>query len=567
MHQLVIRNGTLVDGSGAPARRADVAIDDGVFSAVGDGVGAGKREIDADGLLVTPGFVDIHTHYDGQATWDSALAPSCWHGVTTTVFGNCGVGFAPVRRGAEPYLIELMEGVEDIPGTVLAEGIDFRWESFGEYLDALGERHYTMDVGTQVPHAALRFYVMGERGIEHRNTPAPDELQRMQSTLEAALHAGALGVSTSRTVKHRSRDGRPVPSLSAAEPELFALAGALARAGRGVLEVNSDFGPGEFQVLEAAAAHAGRPLTVLLLQIDKAPQLWRETLDWIHEARGRGVEVTGQVSGRTIGVLMGFEATRHPFVGHPAWAPLAALSPAERIAWLRSDAGLRRRLVEERPDDPDTRYLGKVLERAFEIGDRPELEPDLAQSIGARARALGISPWALALDVLMSRDGRGLLMHPFENYAHGDLEVVRAMLLDDATVMGLGDGGAHVGTICDASGPTSLIAHWTRDRTRGERLPLEHLVHKQTRRSALAYGLADRGLVAPGMKADLNVIDRDALALARPEIVYDLPTGGKRFIQRARGYRHTFVSGIETLQDDTLTGALPGRLIRGATGR
>jgi N-acyl-D-aspartate/D-glutamate deacylase len=384
----------------------------------------------------------------------------------------------------------------------------------------------------------------------------------MRALLVESLRAGALGVSTSRTTKHRARDGRFTPSLTAHEPELMALAAGLREAGRGVLEVNSDFGDGEFEALRAAAQASGRPLLALLLQVNNAPTLWRRTLDQIREARAAGLAVTGQVGGRPIGLMMAFEASWHPFRSHPAWKALDGLSHAERVARLRADAALRARLVDERPDDAFTRMMEGMLERTFVVGDRPDYEPPMSESIAARARASGASPWAIALDALMAHDGRGLLMHTFENYTDGSLEAVREMLVDDATVMGLADGGAHVATICDASTPTTLLTHWARDRVRGEKLPLEFLVRKQSRDTAMAYGLSDRGLIAPGMKADVNVIDFERLGVTRPEIVYDLPAGGRRFLQRARGYRHTFVSGTETLRDDALTGELPGRLIR-----
>jgi N-acyl-D-aspartate/D-glutamate deacylase len=591
-HELVIRGATMVDGTGTPAFVADVAIDAGRIAAVRrrgaaslpgvetrtaaeDAVaggtdrvpiGRGLREIDADGLLLTPGFVDIHTHYDGQATWDAQLAPSSVHGVTTAVFGNCGVGFAPLRAGAIDFLINLMEGVEDIPGTVLAEGIPFGWESFPEYLDALEGLPHAIDIGAQVPHAALRCYVMGERGGDHAEHPTTGECDQMARLLEEALAAGALGLTTSRTVKHRAKDGRPTPSLSAREDELFALAAAMRRAGRGVLEVNSDFGEGDFEVLAAAARISGRPLSLLLIQVDRAPHLWRETLDQIHAARAAGLDVNGQVGSRAIGVLLGLEATLNPFGTHPGWAPLAALAPRERVARLRADAALRGRLIAERPEDPTTRMIGGMLERAFTMSAIPDYEPDPASAIATRARAAGVSPWALALDALMADDGRGVLLHPFENYTGGDLEVVRTMLEDEATVMGVGDGGAHVGTICDGSGPTFLMTHWARDRRRGPRLPIEHLVRKQTRDSALAYGMTDRGAILPGLRADLNLIDLAGLTLHRPRIEYDLPAGGKRFLQSASGYRHTFVAGVETLKDDQPTGATPGRLVRSQAG-
>jgi len=563
MHDILIQGGTVVDGTGVPARQADVAVRGGRIVAVGSGLGAAHRVIDATGLLVTPGFVDIHTHYDGQATWDSALTPSCWHGVTTAVFGNCGVGFAPVKPGARDYLINLMEGVEDIPGTVLAEGISWNWESFPDYLDALERRQYTMDIGAQLPHAALRFYAMGERGAEHQARPTEAELAQMGALAEEALRAGALGITTSRTTKHRARDGRYTPSLTAAEPELFAIAGALRRAGKGVLEVNSDFGDGDFEILRMAAEAAGRPMSLLLLQVDNAPDLWRRTLDQIHAARRAGLDVTGQVGAKSIGVLFGLETSRNPFENHPAFAPLLPLAPRQRYERLRDDAALRQRLVDERPTDALTRWFDAAFARTFAMAPVLDYEPAPDQSLAARAARSGGTAWALALDTLLAHEGKGLLLHPFENYTGGDLGVVQQMLADPATVMGLGDAGAHVGLICDGAGPTFLLKHWARDRTRGPRLPLEALVKKQTQDTAAVYGLTDRGTLAPGQRADINVIDFATLDLLPPEVAHDLPTGGRRLLQRARGYRHTFVAGTEVLRDDELTGATPGRLIRG----
>jgi N-acyl-D-amino-acid deacylase len=563
MHDLVIRNATLVDGSGAPARSADVAIDGARFSALGDHVGAARRVIDADGLLLTPGWVDIHTHYDGQATWDPQLTPSSWHGVTTAVFGNCGVGFAPVRRGTERYLINLMEGVEDIPETVLAEGIDFRWESFGEYLDALAAMPRVMDVGAQLPHGALRFYVMGERGADHAQAPSGEEIERMGRLLEEALVQGALGLTTSRTIKHRAKDGRYTPSLSAAEPELAGLARAMRRAGRGVIEVNSDFEGGDFERLRQVAELSQRPLSVLLLQMHHVPQRWRETLAGIRAARAAGLAVNGQVGSRAINIMMGLEATVHPFVTHPAWIALAELSPAERAARIQSDAALRRRLWAERPDDQHTRWIAGLLERTFRFREPLDYEPDPAHSVASIARAARRDAFDVALEWLLENDGRALLLHTFENYYDGSLEAVREMLQDPATVCGLADAGAHVGLLCDAGAPTTMLTHWARDRRRGPGLPLEMLVKKQTRDTALAYGLADRGLVAPGYKADFNLIDFARLRARLPQLVYDLPAGGKRLVQRADGYRATFVSGVEVMRDGEASGALPGRLLRG----
>jgi N-acyl-D-aspartate/D-glutamate deacylase len=563
MHDTVIRGGTIIDGSGKPGFTGDIALDGDKIAQVGGKAGPGKREIDAAGLIVTPGWVDAHTHYDGQATWDRDITPSSWHGVTTTVFGNCGVGFAPVRPGQSGYLINLMEGVEDIPGTVLSEGVKFDWESFGDYLDTLASTTRTVDVAAQLPHGALRFYVMGERGADHAEAPNQGEREEMTRLVAEALHAGALGVTTSRTTKHKARDGRFTPSLSAREAELFALAEGMRRAGKGVLQVNSDFGPGEFEALDAAARLAGRPLSVLLVQVDASPNLWRETLDQVNAVRRSGRAANAQVGSRPIGVILGLETTVHPFAAHPVWRELRDLAPAARYRRLAGDADLRRRLTAPR-EAGAAAYMGESFHKMFPIGARPDYEPEASGSVAAIAQRSGRTPQEVALDVLMADGGKGLLMLPFENYAYGNLDVVHEMITDPGTVLGVADGGAHVGVICDASSPTSLMTLWGRDRTRGPRLGLEFLIAKQTRGTAEAYGLRDRGRLAPGHKADINVIDFDALELKRPEVVYDLPAGGRRLIQRASGYRHTFNAGVETLCNDELTGKRPGVLVRGA---
>ena len=569
MHDLVIRNGTVVDGGGSPARVADVAVTSGVITAVGsadepDVDGDARRVVDADGRLVLPGWVDIHTHYDGQATWDPDVTPSSWHGVTTAVFGNCGVGFAPVRPGTEDFLINLMEGVEDIPGSVLAEGIDFTWETFPEYLDALDATPRVLDVGAQIPHAALRFYTMGTRGADHAEVPTASELAELERLVEEGLRAGALGFSTSRTVKHRAADGRATPSLSAGDPELAAIASAMRAAGSGVLQVNSDFEPGDFVNLQRAAELSGRPLSVLLLQIDADPDRWRVTRDEIHAANAAGVSATGQVGCRPIGVMIGLDATVNPFRGNDAYRAIADLPLAERAAKLRTDETLRRRLLTERPPTGETRWMDYILTRCYELGDDLDYEPDPSTAVASRAAQAGVDPWELALDLLSAGDGSTLLLHPFENYTNGNLDDIREMLTDPYSICGIGDAGAHVGTICDASYPTYLLTHWTRDRTRGEGLPLELVVNKQTRRTAETYGLLDRGLLASGYRADINIVDHAALSVGRPELVYDLPTGGKRLVQRPLGYDHTFVAGVETQAHGELTGERPGRLIRGA---
>ena len=564
MFDLAIRNGSVIDGSGGAARCADVAVEGGFVVAVAPGLGPARRDLDADGCLVTPGWVDIHTHYDGQATWDPDMTPSSWHGVTTTVFGNCGVGFAPVRPGSEKWLIGLMEGVEDIPEAVLAEGLDFRWESFPDYLDVLAETGRTMDVGAQVPHGALRFYVMGDRGADHAERPTAAEIERMGTLLEEALHAGALGFTTSRTTKHRAADGRMTPSLTADEPELAGLARAMRRAGKGVIEVNSDFGPGEFALMRQMAELAGRPLSVLLVQVEGAPDRWEETLAGVDRAVADGLEFTAQVGSRAVGVLFGLQASWHPFQRHPAWKELQGFDHRERVTRLRADDELCRRLAKPLPDDDETLRMVEIMGRTWALGDPPCYEPDPADNVAARAAAEGRHPFALALDLMLEDDGRALLLYPIENYAPGDLSVVERMLSNPNSVCGVADGGAHVGLICDASSPTSLLTHWGRDRRRGRRLPLEFLVHKQTAATAQTYGLRDRGVLAPGYRADMNVIDFETLCLHPPRVAFDLPAGGKRILQRADGYRHTFVAGEEVARDGALTGARPGRLLRGA---
>ena len=561
----MIRGGTVVDGTGAPGRTADVAVDGGRITAVGEVDERGAREVDADGLLVLPGWCDVHTHYDGQATWDSELSPSSWHGVTTTVFGNCSVGFAPVRRGSEPYLINLMEGVEDIPGTALAEGIDFTWESFPEYLDALERRGRTMDVGAQVPHAAVRFYVMGERGADHAEVPTPEEVHEMGRLVREALEAGALGFTTSRTKKHRAADGRFTPGLTAGEAELLGIAEAIAAGGRGVIQANSDFGdPIEIALLRKMGEVSGRPVSFSLLQVDHAPDRWRELLQEVEDANLAGIRMRAQVGPRPIGVLMGLDASIHPFAGHRAYKAIADLPLPERAARMRT-AEVRDAILGEHPEGGFATWMAHALTKTFELGDPPDYEPDPSAAVAARAAAAGTTPEALVYDLLLGDDGQALLYYPFENYTDGSLEPIREMLTSPFTITGLSDGGAHVGTICDASFPTFLLTHWARDRRRGERLPIADLVKGQTLDAATALGLADRGSIEVGKRADLNVVDFERLAIRPPEMVRDLPAGGRRLVQRAEGYRHTFVAGVETYADGEWTGATPGRLLRGGT--
>ena len=553
---LVIRGGTVVDGTGGPARTADVAVDAGTIVAVGPVEGSARRVIDADGALVIPGFVDIHSHYDGQATWDQHLAPSSWHGVTTTVMGNCGVGFAPCRPDERDRLVELMEGVEDIPGTALHEGIPWEWESFPEYLDHLDGRRYDIDVAAQVPHGAVRLYVMGERGARGE-AAGPDDIARMARIAREGIDAGALGFTTSRTTNHRTSRGEPTPTLLAAEDELVGIANAVG--GTGVFEVVSDFADidREFATMRRLVAESRCPLSISVAAEDhRAP--WRELRDRIAAAAEDGLPVRGQVGARAIGVLLGLQASLTPFAVSRAFREVASLPLDDRVRRLH-DPELRRVVVAEttaKADGPLTRF-----DRMFELGDPPDYEPAPASSIAARARAEGREPADLAYDLLIADGGRGFLYYPFHNWVDGSLDDVHEMLRDPHLVPGLSDGGAHVGTICDASYPTTLLAYWARDRSPG--LPLEWVVHRQCRATAETVGLLDRGVLSPGMRADVNVVDHRNLRLRTPYMAFDLPAGGRRLLQRAEGYLHTFVAGQETYTDGEPTGLLPGRLVRG----
>ena len=566
---LVVRGGTVVDGSGAARFEADVGVKDGRIAAVGAIAGSGVEEIDARGQIVTPGFVDIHTHYDGQATWDGRMQPSSWHGVTTVVMGNCGVGFAPCRPTDHDRLIQLMEGVEDIPFPVLTEGLPWNWESYPEYLDSLATRRFDVDIASQLPHAALRVFVMGERGV-NREPATEADIHAMAALAKRAMEAGAIGFGTSRTLNHRSSDGSPIATLTAGEDELTGIAMGMAAAGKGVLQVVSDFNDpaAEFAMLRRIVEASGRPLSFSLLQSPRDPEQWRFMLEQMTEAKAAGLQIRAQVATRPVGVLFGLELTANPFSTYPAYREIKDLPLAARVARLR-DPAFRARLMAEEPDSGRAPGLSqaRAWERIFPMGDdNPDYEPTTDTSVAAIAAARGVDPREVALDHMLDGkpgDGRGMLYLPLLNYAQNSLDPAYQMLQHDCVVPGLSDGGAHVGMICDGSFPTSNLIHWTRDRTRGPKLSLEHMIKGQCRDTAETVGLFDRGLIAPGYRADLNVIDYDNLTLKAPGVAYDLPTGGRRLIQRAEGYTATIVAGQVTYRNGTPTDALPGRLLRG----
>jgi N-acyl-D-aspartate/D-glutamate deacylase len=578
MHDLVIRGGTLVDGTGAAPREGDLAIDGGRIAALGRVSQRGREEIDARGQVVTPGFVDVHTHYDGQATWDPLLTPSCWHGVTTLVMGNCGVGFAPVRPGQQDFLIGLMEGVEDIPGTALHEGIRWGWETFPQFLDALDRGRYALDIGTQVPHGAVRAYVMGERGA--KNEPATSEdVAQMAEIVREGVEAGALGFSMSRTLVHRAVDGEVVPGTHASEEEIFGICRPLGRLGRGLVELapagvmGEDLAAPEKEVdwMRRLSAETGRPVSFALSQHEVDNRQWRRVLELCRSANANGARLRPQVGSRPTMLLIG-HSTFHPFSQRPTYRRLAELPLPERVAKLR-EAEVRRQILSEQPPaDADPRLavvmtlITTGLHKIFPLGDPPDYEPAPEQSIAAIAKREGRDPFEVLYDEMLKLDGRQLLMLAILSYSDGDLEALRAMLEHPDSVFGLGDGGAHCGAVCDATMTTFLLTHWARDRKRGPRLPLEWVVRKMTHDTAELYGLGDRGTLAPGRKGDLNVIDLGRLQLAIPELVHDLPGGARRLIQKARGYTATVVSGQVTFREGQHSGALPGRLLRGARG-
>ncbi|MBI3245296.1 MAG: amidohydrolase family protein [Deltaproteobacteria bacterium] len=566
MYDLVIRNGRIVDGSGASAFNGDIAIEDGKIAAVGGKAGVGRREIDANGLLVTPGWVDIHTHYDGQVVWDPYLSPSSWHGVTTVMIGNCGVGFAPVRPGQEEFLISLMDGVEDIPTETLRAGIDFKWESFGEYLDVLAGMKRVIDVGTHVPHCAVRAYVMGERGANNEEA-TPEDIAQMAAAVRDGVKAGALGVSTSRTLVHRTREKAYVPGTFAGVEEMLGIGRALGEAGHGVFEIISDItGPdADLEWMARLTQETGRPISLAALIRQRSGMRMREILEFIDQRNAAGAHMVAQVAARPAGSLLSLQSSLHPFSTHRSYKRLlAGLNHAERVQRMR-DPAVRAEILNDKPAVRDEMTLEMVsgFQNHFSLGDPPDYEPVVEKSILERAKRLGKTPQEVAYDTLLERDGREIIYMPLATSKSLSFDGIRPNLLNPATVLSLSDGGAHCGVICDAGMPTFLLTYWVRDRQRGERIALEMAVKRQTQDTARLYGLLDRGTLAPGMKADVNVIDFDGLQLHPPEMIFDLPANGRRFVQRVDGYRYTIVSGEVSYENGEPTGAMPGKVIRG----
>ncbi|WP_326547497.1 amidohydrolase family protein [Mycolicibacterium sp. ND9-15] len=585
MFDLKITGGTVVDGTGADRFIADIGVKDGKIVDVrrrgaGDAPmqGGAAETIDASGKVVAPGFVDIHTHYDGQVSWDSMLEPSSGHGVTTVVTGNCGVGFAPVRPGREEWLIGLMEGVEDIPGTALTEGISWGWESYPEYLDVVDKQQFAIDVGSQIAHGAVRAYAMGERGA--RNEPASSEdIAAMARLVQDGIEAGALGFSTSRTLGHRAIDGEPVPGTFAAEDELFGLGRAMAAGGRAVFELAPQGVAGEdiiapkkeLEWMKRLAAEIDRPISFGMIQVDAAPDLWREQLDISAEAHAAGSQLYPQIAARPFGMLFGFPG-HHAFTHRPTFRRLKAECSREGLAARLADPAVKAAILSEAdlPADPSVLFdamfalVQHSLGRIYSLGDPPDYEPTPDRAVTAIASERGEDPLSTLYDLMLEDDATAMLMLPFYNYFYGNHDAIREMLLHPAGVVGLSDGGAHCGMICDASYPTFLLTHWARDRHRGDKLPLEYVVRKQSHDTAQLFGLSDRGVIEVGKKADLNVIDMDALTLHPARMAYDLPAGGQRLVQGASGYSATVVSGVVTRRDGADTGARPGRLVRGA---
>ena len=568
MHDLIIRGGTIVDGTGVAGYTGDIAVKDGKIVETGKVEGSAKRTVNAEGLMVTPGWVDIHTHYDGQASWDPLMTPSSWHGVTTAVMGNCGVGFAPAHPHQRQWMLELMEGVEDIPGAVLQEGVKWEWESFPQYLDAVAKTPRIMDLGAQIPHAAVRVFVMGERGAK-RETATEDDIRQMSAVVKEAISAGALGFSTSRTFVHKTSRGEQAPTFDVVSSELVSLAKAVGETGKGVLQMISDFEDieAEFNILRDCTKISGRPLSFTLLQRDHMPDKWRAVMQRVDAARNQGLDIKAQVACRPIGMVHGLECSMQPFFLTPGYMEIAALPLPERVARLKNP-DLKARIIKEAATPPENWRLASItrdFHKLYPLGsDHANYEPRMEDSVAGIAKATGRTPEDVAYELMLEDGGKKKFYFPLYNYTENNLDVVREMISHPASLLGLGDAGAHCGYICDASYPTYLITHWSRDRQRGPKLGLEFLIHAQTQRNARGLGMTDRGALLPGMKADINLIDYANLNLEAPQMTYDLPAGGRRLVQHATGYEATFVSGELVMERGKATGALPGRLVRSA---
>lgn len=567
MHDIVIRGGTIIDGTGKAAFSGDVAIAGGRIAAVGGKQGPGKREIDASGLLVTPGWVDVHTHYDGQAMWDPLLAPSCWHGVTTVMFGNCGVGFAPVKKEHHGALMDLMEGVEEIPNPVLAAGLNWEWETFPEFMNELERRPRAIDICAQAAHLPTRVYVMGDRAVR-REPATPDDIAEMRRLTIEALRCGAFGFTTSRTDSHKTPDGDHVPSRDADDLELLGIGSALGVTGTGAFGMNSDFDDEEYELrwMRKLAKETGRPVWFLLTDRYQDPQRWRRLMKAVHEARAQGLPLTAQMAGRPIGVMMGIGTALNPFTVRPSYKALESLPIEEQRRRLR-DPEMRRKILADTPSQAEIEKLAqfrqvvaKQFDKFFVMGNPPDYEPGPEKSVAAIAQREGRSPEEVAYDYML---GEGQYLYfPVVNYTTGDHGPILEMLNDPACLLGLSDGGAHCTSIVDSGTPSFMLSHWGRDRNRGPKLPLEMLVKRQTSETADFFGLTDRGRIAPGLRADVNLIDFDALRLHKPELVHDMPANGRRFVQKVEGYRATICAGTPIFERGEHTGALPGKLVR-----
>ena len=567
MHDIVIRGGTIVDGTGKASFPGDIAIKDGRIAAVGGKQGPARRDVNADGLLVTPGWVDVHTHYDGQAMWDPLLAPSCWHGVTTVMFGNCGVGFAPVKKEHRGALMDLMEGVEEIPNPVLAAGLTWEWETFPQFMDALERRPRAIDICAQAAHLPTRVYVMGDRAVR-REPATPDDIAEMRRLTVEALQSGAFGFTTSRTDSHKTPDGELVASRDADDHELLGIGSALGIAGSGAFGMNSDFDDEEFELrwMRKLAKDTGRPIWFLLTDRYEDPQRWRRLIKAVHEMRAQGLPITAQMAGRPIGVMMGVGTALNPFTVRPSYKKLESLPIEEQRRRLR-DPQVRAQILAEKPSDAEVAKLAQFRqavtrkwERFYVMGNPPDYEPGPEKSVANIAARTGRPPDEVAYDTIIE-DGQ-YLYFPVVNYVTGDHAPIYEMLNDPACLLGLSDGGAHCTSIVDAGVPTFMLTHWSRDRSRGPKLPVEMLIKRQTSETADFFGLSDRGRLTPGLRADVNLIDYERLQVQKPELVHDMPANGRRFVQRVTGYETTLVAGEPIFERGEHTGAMPGRLVR-----